>query len=216
MLYVAAGKSVTSRRGTICGGDEDSAVTWRDFCRDATNPELVELAKRQIPRLCEIGTLVDSITIPISAEEIARREALDKITNEVDLNRPIARSHAGKSPSVKQRALDVRADMAAASERRVQPPAETEPQAGAGETEPDPNVEPQAGAGEADAPPAETEPQAGAGEADAPPAETEPQSGAGEADAPLAPQAGAGEADAPLAPLSVLDGPGIGGGATRA
>lgn len=95
--FVAPGKSITTPRGTIAGGDPDSEVTWKDLCKNTNDSARNEIAKEQIPRLLKCGAIVEAETMPMTPKQTQEAEARAKITDTVPLNKPAERGTTGKT-----------------------------------------------------------------------------------------------------------------------
>lgn len=80
--FVSPGRSITSRRGMLNGGDLDSKVTWQDFVKDHEAKGAKKLGEEQIARLLEAEAIVKSDTIPITKAELEAAERLKGITQE--------------------------------------------------------------------------------------------------------------------------------------
>jgi len=99
--YVAEGRTITSARGIISGGAEDSEITWKCLCKRQNDPKAVETAKAQIPRLLKCGAIIEADEMPLSPADVADGEARDKITETIPLQRPQSRD--GREIGVKGR-----------------------------------------------------------------------------------------------------------------
>ena len=109
-LFVAAGKSVTSSRGMITGGDRDSEVTWKCFCRDTNDPKLQKVAEAQIERLLSLDVLIEADEMPITQDQIRDGEARDRISQEVPLTKRGEGGVKGRQARTMERVRKARED----------------------------------------------------------------------------------------------------------
>ncbi len=123
--FVAPGKSITTPRGTIAGGDPDSEVTWKDLCKNTNDSARNEIAKEQIPRLLKCGALVEADEMPMTPKQTQLAEAREKITETVALTPPAERDAPEKTsakPKVEKHSVPLSEDAEKAAKAKKSGP----------------------------------------------------------------------------------------------
>ena len=120
--FVSPGRSITTSRGIVAAGDEDSEITWQRLCRNANDKELVKAAKRQIPRLLGVGAITEADEAPLSREDAEAAEVAGRIREDVDLaSAQPAKRGAGKKKAAKKKATKSQSvDMANAGKEPIE------------------------------------------------------------------------------------------------